>query len=455
MPGLCDRHGLALSTHLPHAVEQYIMGLDQHLSLNAGGVEGLAAATEADPEFALGYAGLACAQWYRQDVSAAKASAGQARALAASTTPREQRHVEIVDAFVNGEALRALPLIQEHLAEFPRDSLVVHLGTMIIASSGRVARRQEAYDFLARLAPVWDDDWWFLGAYAFAHHELNRLDDARRFAERSLEQRPRNAGASHPLAHVYYESNNHGAGVGFLREWIAGYDRGAPFFCHLSWHLALFELMQGNTARVLELYDTTISPAVGHHRTTLVDSASLLWRYQLYGCEPKVDLPWEGVCDYAAKATPKPGMAFLDAHAALVFAAMDSHDAMTKLIEGLEGQAATGRPLFAEVLVPLARGIEAFGQGAYVDAIGWLEPLDGQLVRVGGSHAQWEVFEDTLLQAYLRAGRFEPAEKLLRRRLAQRSSARDIVWLEQATSYNGAGVKSPETTEPRPGGTAP
>src|SRR6266566_4442079 len=120
MPDLCDRHGLALSTHSPAAVEHYIQGLDQQLSLNAGGVEGLTAAVEADPELALGYAGLAFAQWYRQDVPAAKASAAKARSLAGHTTPREQRHVEIVNAFVNGEALRALPLIHEHLAEFPR-----------------------------------------------------------------------------------------------------------------------------------------------------------------------------------------------------------------------------------------------------------------------------------------------------------------------------------------------
>ena len=434
MPDLRDRHGLALTTRSASAAERYIDGLDQQLSLNAGGVEGLTAAVQADPEFAVGHAGLAFAQWYRQDVPAAKANADRARSLAASTTPREQRHVEIVHAFVNGEAPRALPLIHEHLAEFPRDGLLVHIGMMIISSNGQVTRKREVFDFLSRLAPTWGDDWWFLGAYAFVHHELDRLDAARRLAERSLEQRPRNAGASHPLAHVFFESNNHADGAGFLRNWIVEYDRAAPFFCHLNWHLALFELNQGNIPKVLELYNAAISPSAGHARTTLVDSASLLWRYQIYGCQPKVDLPWADICSYVAKAAPQPGMAFLDAHAALAFAAMGDHDAMARLIDGLEALAAAGRPLFAEVLVPLARGIDAFGQGAYEDAIGWLEPLDGQLVRVGGSHAQWEVFEDTLLQAYLRAGRLESAEALLRRRLAQRTSARDVVWLERATA---------------------
>jgi hypothetical protein len=89
-------------------------------------------------------------------------------------------------------------------------------------------------------------------------------------------------------------------------------------------------------------------------------------------------------------------MAFLDAHAALAFVAMGDAEALARLIGGLEALAGAGRPLVAEVILPLARGLEAFGQGAYDEAIRWLEPLDGQLVRVGGSHAQWEVFEDTL-----------------------------------------------------------
>jgi tetratricopeptide (TPR) repeat protein len=440
MSDLADRHGLALSTRSPIAVERYVNGLDLQLSLNAGGVEGLASAVAADPDFALGHAGLAFAHWYRSDIPAAKASLAQAVALAGSVeaSPREQQHLQIVSNFIGGEGAQTLPLMHEHLDAYPRDALIIHLTSMTIAGSGRITRAQEAYDLLARLAPAWGDDWWFQGAFAFVHHELDLLDDARRLAERSLAQWPRNAAGAHPLAHVFFESNNHASGVGFLANWIAGYDRAAPFYCHLSWHLALFELAQGNTQRVLELYDDAISPSTGAARTTLVDSASLLWRYQMYGCQPKVDLPWADVCTYVAKAAPTPGMAFLDAHAALAFVAMGDADALSRLTTSLEALAAAGRPVVAEVVLPLARGLQAFGQGGYEEAIRWLEPLDGQLVRVGGSHAQWEVFEDTLLHAYLRASQFERAETLLRRRLAQRTSARDVVWLEQATAAQTA-----------------
>jgi len=429
---LTDRHGLALSTCSPTAVEEYTRGLDLQLSMNAGAVESLSAAVQADPDFALGHAALAFAHWQRSNLPAAKSSIEQARALVGGSLPRERRHVEIVGAFVHGEAARALPLAHEHLAEHPRDGLIVQLALLLIHGSGRITRTQENFDLMGRLAPSWGDDWWFLGYHAFVHHEMDLIDEARRLAEASLERQPRNATGAHPMSHVFFESNDHAGGIGFLAGWLAGYDRAAPFYCHLSWHLALFELAQGNVRRVLELYEDAISPAVSHTRSTLVDAASLLWRYELYGCEPNRSLPWGEVCAYVGKAAPSPGMAFLDAHAALAFAAMDDREALAKLIAGLESLAAAGRPLVSEVVLPLARGIEAFGQGGYEEAIRWLEPLDGQLGRVGGSHAQWEVFEDTLLQAYVRTGRFEPAEALLRRRLGRRSSARDIVWLEQA-----------------------
>jgi hypothetical protein len=61
-----------------------------------------------------------------------------------------------------------------------------------------------------------------------------------------------------------------------------------------------------------------------------------------------------------------------------------------------------------------------------------LEPVVDQVVRIGGSNAQREVFEDTLLQAYLRAGCYAQAESLLHKRLARRPSARDTLWLQQA-----------------------
>ena len=66
-----------------------------------------------------------------------------------------------------------------------------------------------------------------------------------------------------------------------------------------------------------------------------------------------------------------------------------------------------------------------------------MEPVFPQLARVGGSHAQREVFEDTLLESYIRAEQYDKAEDLLRERLNRRSSVRDSYWLARTKTNTG------------------
>ncbi len=429
--GLRDRYGLPISTGSATAAERYVEGIDRQLSQNIGAEAGLRAAVEADPGFALGWADLAFVLAYQRQAEAAKDAAARAAGLVGGVSRRERRHVAAVSAFVHGRTEEAAALVREHTAELPRDALLVQMAVMLLSGSGRVTRRQESRAMLEGLAPAYGEDWWFLGSLAFAHHETESYERSRQLAERSLALYPRNGNAAHSRAHVFFETADHAGGAHFLGPWLDAYERGAPFMCHLSWHLALFELAAGREQRVMEVYERAISPAVAQQRTTLEDATSLLWRYQIYGCAPR-ELPWAEVRDHAARMTAQPGMAFLDAHAALAYAALDDEGAMDRHVDGLRALAAQGSPLVEEVVLPLVLGVQAFGQRNYEETIRLLEPLGEQLVRIGGSHAQREVFEDTLLQAYLRSGRCEQAAALLQERLSQRASDRDVVWLEQA-----------------------
>ena len=161
---------------------------------------------------------------------------------------------------------------------------------------------------------------------------------------------------------------------------------------------------------------------------TLNDSASLMWRLQIYGGAPP-PMPWEEVLTLAALAAERPGAAFRDAHAALAFAGSGDFEAMAKMTGRLRKLAEDGDSFAREIVLPLVQGIDAFAQEDYTESVRLMEPVFPQLVRVGGSHAQREVFEDTMLEAYIRAGQFEKAEDMLRSRLQQRDSVRDTFWL--------------------------
>ena len=64
-------------------------------------------------------------------------------------------------------------------------------------------------------------------------------------------------------------------------------------------------------------------------------------------------------------------------------------------------------------LPALARGFAAFERSDFAATIEALAPLAGQNERIGGSRAQHDLIEFTLLKAYLGARRLEEAKRLL------------------------------------------
>jgi hypothetical protein len=111
------------------------------------------------------------------------------------------------------------------------------------------------------------------------------------------------------------------------------------------------------------------------------------------------------VRDPAARAVARPGSAFQDVHLALAFAGAGDGAGMGRLLGRLRAQASGGDAIAAEVALPLALGLDAFGRGAYGEAVTRLEASFGVVPRLGGSNAQRALFGATLEEARRRAGR--------------------------------------------------
>ena len=432
--GVKDRYELPLTTESHQAADHYVDALDMFIAQTYGVEQEFERAVEADEGLAVAHAALGLLQLYRSAPEEAKKSVARAKALAVNATKRERQQVDAIGLMVSGRNDKAYRLIQEHLKEFPRDILMVRLASRVLilgcSGAGVANFPEELLAMVKPLASDYGEDWAFLGQYAFAHHETGQFSDALTYAERSLEQRPDNANASHSVAHVFFETGDPDGGSDFLGDWLDGYDRRGPFNVHLSWHQALFQLATGRPENAVSLYEGHIRPSVIQKNFgSLQDAASLMWRMKVYGDgEPG---PWNEVLEIARPAAENPGPAFRDAHAALAFAAGGHTDEMGKLISGLDAMAGEGNALSREVMLPLAKGVEAFANGAYDDAADNLDGLVDQLARIGGSHAQREVFEDTILESYIRSGRFDKAQDLLHTRLKRRTSVRDEVWLER------------------------
>jgi hypothetical protein len=106
----------------------------------------------------------------------------------------------------------------------------------------------------------------------------------------------------------------------------------------------------------------------------------------------------------------------------VALAAAGDAAALERWIARLREADAEGRAPSGAVTPAVAVAMGAFAAGRYEETIAALTPVLDQLVRVGGSGAQRDLFEHTLLAAYLRAGRPAEARALLARRVTRQPS---------------------------------
>jgi tetratricopeptide (TPR) repeat protein len=432
-----DRFGLALSTKNSVAVADYVAAVDLMLSANAGADALLERALAADPEFALAHIAKARLYQVQARIPQAKEAAAAARTLTSTVSAREARHIEIVGLAIDGNGPQAMALLEEHIAEYPRDGLALSLALGVfglLGFSGRIDHHEAQLALLESLAPHWGEDWWFLTYLGWARIELGDVARGAAEVERALEGNPRNAFAAHARAHGYFEAGDPERGAAFVEGWLPDYDRGSQLHCHLSWHLALFELARGNPDRVRGLYTDAIRPAVSHAPPlfNLADAASLLWRWQIYEAGGTLD-GWDEVAAYAKQHFPQAGIHFADVHAALAEGATGDHGASGLRIGQSRERVVAGRQPQGAVVPQLCAGAAAFARGDYALAVGYLGAALPELPRIGGSHAQRELFEDTYIVACLRVCIPGKATDRLKARLARRPSARDERWLAEVS----------------------
>ena len=439
-----DRFDLPITAASVPAVDDYVAGVDLLLSANPGAEQRLARAVANDPDFALAHIAHARLLQLQARLPEARAAAARSEALRNRVSAREKRHIDAIALAIRGFATEALDVVNMQAAEFPRDALPLSLALGVfglLGFSGRLDHHEAQLALLQELAPSWGEDWWFLGYLGWAYIETGAVEVGTRLVERSLAGNPRNAHAAHQRVHGFFESGDAAGGAAFLEAWLPDYDRAGQLHCHLSWHLALFELARGNSDRARAIYLDSIRPSVAQSAPmlSLADSASFLWRWRLYGTTPPLELEWDEVAAHARRHFPRASLAFADLHASLAEAATGDGNAAKARITGLHSLSEQGRLPSGKVAPALCAGAVALALGDNVRAATVLEAALADLPRIGGSHAQREVFEDSLIIAYLRSGQPNKAAPLLRSRLVRRPSARDEVWLALSSGAANGG----------------
>jgi tetratricopeptide (TPR) repeat protein len=389
----------------------------------------------------------------------AQAPLAQAQALAQHATARERAHVQAVQALAEGRWALACRIWGDLLLDHPRDALALQWAQLWDFYCGdTIGLRQRP----ARALPEWSADDpllpYVLALHAFGLEENNLYPQAEESARRALALNRRVPWAIHAVAHVMEMQGRFEDGSTWLRQQQPVWAEENGFAVHLWWHKTLFRLEAMDTAGALRLVDTHLSGDALQVTLQRVDAASVLWRLLLLGedvaerCAALV-AGWD-VSDGAAHGRPQSDKSANNANNAHStsghYAFNDLHLVLALLGAGELARAeacvarCAERALQAtdavrsnhlmarEVGLPLMRGLLAFARGNFDGACDSIAPVRAAAQRLGGSHAQRDVIDQTLLAAAAQGGRHSLGRALLNERcMAKPASPLTRHWLDR------------------------
>ena len=126
----------------------------------------------------------------------------------------------------------------------------------------------------------------------------------------------------------------------------------------------------------------------------------------------------------------------------MALAASDRFDEANQLIRSMQkladGSDTTHKFSLQNIGLPASRGLLAFAQGKYTEAVELLLPVRHRAFNFGGSHAQRDVLSWTVIEAMLRDGQYGRARAVLNERLELKPSSPQN-WTMAGRAYTGLG----------------
>jgi hypothetical protein len=353
----------------------------------------------------------------------ARASLDHARTLPA--TAQEQGHLTAIDHLINGHWHAAAQVMEDVAIEYPHDLLALQVGHQLdfFRGDARMLR-----DRIARVLPAWSPDvpgyHALIGMHAFGLEETGDYAAAEKTGRTAVALERRDAWAQHAVAHVMEMQGRQREGIAWMTGNTDGWSRDSFFAVHNWWHVALYHLDLGHIDAVLELFDGPIYGAKSRVILDMLDASAMLWRLTLRGID--VGDRWQAVADGWEPVKAAGNYAFNDAHAAMAFVGADRKASLAAVITAQEEamQRDDDNATFTrEVGHPVVLAIKAFGDGHYVEALQRLRAVRNIAHRYGGSHAQRDSLDLTMIESALRAGQPSVAIALASERSAMRPTS--------------------------------
>ena len=418
-----DRWGVPVRTGSADAVALLDEATEDLATLGGDPVADAEAAVGADDSLVLGHIYRAYLNLYGTTPTGISVASEILKQLDESVMgEREAHHMRAAQHWVAGNWEATTRSLERALLRHPRDLLALKVAQDLYFFLGN---RLELRDTAARVLPAWPREqrgWGYVqGIYAFGLEENADYRQAETRARAALDHNPKDVWSVHALAHVFEMEGSQQDGVKFLTA-SAGDWSGSFFAIHNWWHRSLYHLELGEIDEALALYDSPIRASRSTEWLDVVDAAALLWRLSLFGVD---------VTERAARLAAdiddlagSPVYVFNDWHAVMAFGLAGDH-ARNDLVVAANRHltAPTNRDAAERAGLALLEAFSAFAAGRPDRTIDLLIDIRPRANAVGGSHAQRDIIDLTLIAAAARAGDDALARALVTERVARKPAA--------------------------------
>lgn len=407
-----DRHGFTHQTVATAAIAPFERAVFELAAHRPGTAPELAKALAADPDLLAahclrGFAGVIAGR--PGAVAAAKAAEADAQAALlrrGGATPDELVHLSALALAVTGHLIAAADRLDMLLAR-RTDLLTLKLAVALRFMSGQPAEmRRTTETGLARWQHGAEGRGFALGCHAFSLGETGDQRNAELEGRAALLLEPHDAWGLHAVAHACEMQGKPEQGIVWVEATRPIWRQCNNFGQHVAWHLALFHVEHRRFDTALAIYDEEVRPLPSDEMRDVANAASLLWRLRQDGVD--VGPRWDALAASARSCRTETTLLFGSLHNLLTLIAVGDTEAARQTMMAIELKAIESDDqarVAAQVAVPLGHALLGLGPAS--------AGLSRRLVKLGGSHAQRDVFVRSLAELAANAGDLQSLAAIL------------------------------------------
>ncbi|MFN0041000.1 MAG: hypothetical protein ACKVP2_15915 [Burkholderiales bacterium] len=314
----------------------------------------------------------------------------------ADLTKPNAMHLAAANAWLSGDPARAAQIYESILHHWPHDLLALRLAQSCYFFLGWQDRLCSTNEAILNAWQRDDHNFRFVLAFAsFAYAENGHTDMAERLGREGLAIEPACPFAVHAVTHAIAENSQPRAGAQWMRNQVGHWAGESRMRAHNAWHLAMFDVTDGNVASALGILDGWLLPASMTSSLDSCDATSLLWSLAAEGLD--VSERWQRLSNAFARTLTPGFWPYVDLHAAIAHWKAGHHDRFGKLLRAIESRAA-GDDFAASrarsLTLPGLLAIQSLARCRPHEAAAHLNALRPALGLIGGSRLQLEIFRN-------------------------------------------------------------